>query len=76
VKRKGRFVLLYFRPEEEYLYERLLIFTRKTKKGRNWGISEFIKHLLMIHFNLLPSSGRESRRELNMDEKESHPDKL
>lgn len=51
---KGKVIKVYFRPEEEDLYQRLLWATKKTKKGRNWGISEYIKLLLRFHFGLPP----------------------
>jgi hypothetical protein len=46
---KGKIVKIYFRPEEEYLYLRLLSMTKRTKKGRNWGISEYTKQLYKLH---------------------------
>lgn len=44
-----RRVVVWFRPEEEHLYLRLLSVARKTRKGRNWGISEYLKSLIRYH---------------------------
>jgi len=46
---KRRRIVIWFRPEEEYLYLRLLSAVKKTRTGRNWGVSEYLKSLLKYH---------------------------